>query len=62
MDQLFWAIELTVDFDGWRILTKQPDTEYERWRWIKMCHRLGSHSAHGIVAEQRMRVMLDTMS
>jgi hypothetical protein len=52
---MIWAIELEVDFQNWRKLTKGFDTPDERLRWIKMCHRLGSHQAVTIVHEQRLK-------
>jgi len=52
---MMWAIELEYDFYLWRRLTKAPDDLSERKRWVKMCHRLGSHQAWEIVREQRKR-------
>ena len=60
MGQLVWAIELLVDFAYWRDLTKNPDNEDERLRWVKMCHRLGSTQAWRIVNGRHR--LVDTMS
>ena len=53
---MMWAIELEYDFARWRALTgSQLDDKCERIRWLKMCHRLGSHQAYEIVVEHRRR-------
>ena len=52
---MYWAIELEIDFARWRAFTGAPDDHDERLRWLKMCHRLGSHQAYEIVALQRRR-------
>jgi hypothetical protein len=52
---MLWAIELEIGFAMWRKLIGAPDTEWDRKRWIKMCHRLGSYKAWDIVERQRKR-------
>jgi len=57
---MMWALELEYDFARWRALTGAPDDESERKRWVKMCHRLGSHQAYEIVVARQARI--DKMS
>ena len=52
---MMWAIELEIGFQHWRVLIDAPDDAWERRRWMKMCHRLGSHQAMQIVEQQRLR-------
>jgi hypothetical protein len=48
-----WLIELEVDYQQWRKLTKaKVDDKVERVRWIKMCHRLGSAMSKKVVANR----------
>lgn len=55
---MIWAIELEVAFQSWRGITGNPDDLGERLRWLKMTIRLGSHTANGVAAEQKMRWLL----
>jgi hypothetical protein len=53
---MMWLIELEVDYQLWRKLTKaRIDDRVERERWIKMCHRLGSAMSKDIVANRQRK-------
>lgn len=57
MGELMWAVELEVDYRQWCTLVKaRIDDKVEREKWLKMCHRLGSHTASEIVASTTAKI------